>query len=68
MNFVDSVLVRLGDPEARASLFDDDSLAAILAAGHDAELLGLDGPYSPVFDELTIGRSSSPRPRCEAAG
>ncbi|GAB3344931.1 hypothetical protein [Modestobacter lapidis] len=55
MDFVDSVLVRLGDPGARSSLFDDDALAAILAAGHDPELLGIEGPYSAVFDEIAIG-------------
>jgi hypothetical protein len=57
MNFVDFTLVRLAQDETRASVFDQDALAQIVAAGYAAEGATLAGPYSGLFDELQVGVS-----------
>jgi hypothetical protein len=57
MNFVDFALVRLAQEETRASVFDQDSLEQIVAAGYTDDVSGLAGPYSGSFDEFQIGVS-----------
>jgi hypothetical protein len=61
VNFVDFTLVRLATPGARAGLFDDDALAAIVAGSYQDDVSTLSGPFSPVFDDVTIGVSVVPR-------
>jgi hypothetical protein len=51
MDFEDQVLVRLATPSTRAEVFDQDALAAIVAAGYD--LPQIEGPYSADFAGLT---------------
>src|SRR5262249_4201315 len=60
MDFVDSVLVRLADPATRSALFDDASLANLVAAAYDTEAMPVSPPYSAVFDELRLGYSAPP--------
>lgn len=60
MDFVDSVLVRLADPAARPALFDDASLANLVAAAYDTEAMPVSPPYSAVFDDLRLGYSAPP--------
>jgi len=55
MNFVDFALIRLAQKETRASIFDQDSLEQIVAAGYADEVSGLAGPYSGSFDEFLVG-------------
>jgi hypothetical protein len=57
MNFVDSVVVRLAGDATRASLFDDVSLAQLLSAQYDTNVVQVSAPYSPVFDQLELGVS-----------
>ncbi|MEK8105556.1 hypothetical protein NKG94_11145 [Micromonospora sp. M12] len=54
------MLVRLADPETRAALFDDASLAHLVEAAYDTEAMPVAPPYAAVFDELTS--ASPPRP------
>lgn len=61
LDFVDFAVVRLADPTARAGVFDQEVLAQIAAAGYGQDALTLDGPYSAVFDELSVGVSLARR-------
>ncbi|SCE98858.1 hypothetical protein [Micromonospora mirobrigensis] len=60
MDFVDSVLVRLGDPATRSGVLDDAALANLVAAAYDTEAMPVGPPYSAVFDELTVGYATPP--------
>lgn len=60
MDFVDSVLVRLGDPASRGAVFDDAALANLVAAAYDIEAMPVGPPYSAVFDDLTVGFAAPP--------
>lgn len=60
MNYVDRILVTLGDPGSRAGVFDQDALAQIVSAGYDAPEMGVHGPYSPLFDDLALALAASP--------
>ena len=51
MEFEDQVLIRLATPSTRAAVFDQDALAAIVAAGYD--LPQIEGPYAADFADLT---------------
>jgi hypothetical protein len=55
MNFVDFAFVRLAQEATRASVFDQDSLEQIVAAGYGADVTSLAGPYSGLFDEFQMG-------------
>jgi hypothetical protein len=55
VNAEDKVVVALADPATRGELFDELALESIVAAGYDAEALAAEGPYEPVFDQLTLG-------------
>lgn len=55
MQFVDATLVRLADPTTRATLFDQDSLRALLEAGYETDQLAVNGPFNPLFDEFRLG-------------
>lgn len=60
MDFVDSVIVRLGDPASRGAVFDDSSLANLVTAAYDTEAMPMGPPYAAVFDELTVGYAAPP--------
>lgn len=64
MNFADRIAVRLGDPATRAGVLDEPALEAVAAAGYDAALLGIEGPYSAQFEELRLG---NPQPSTTTA-
>ncbi len=55
MQFVDATLVRLADPATRTTLFDQDSLRALLEAGYETDQLAVNGPFNPLFDEFRLG-------------
>lgn len=55
MDFVDKTLLRLASPTTRAALFDETSLAQLLAAAYDVDALNVEGPYTPLFDEFRLG-------------
>jgi hypothetical protein len=55
MNYEDKTLVQLADSATRAAVFDQDSLAQVLSAAYDTELLSVEGPFRPVFDEFRLG-------------
>ena len=57
MDFVDRTILRLADPEVRAGLFDELSLEQIATAAYDTKSLGVEGPYTPVFEKLQLGFS-----------
>ena len=57
MDFIDSALIRLADPTTRPAMFDDSALEHMAGAAYDAAALSLSGPYSPVFDKVTLGLS-----------
>jgi hypothetical protein len=59
VNFVDSTFVRLADPASRPGVFDEAALEQVVAAAYDAEALGAQGPFQPVFDEFRLGVSAS---------
>lgn len=60
MDFIDSTLIRLADPATRAGVFDDAALEHMAQAAYDAEALSIIGPYSAVFDKMTLGVSVAP--------
>ncbi|HEX8067515.1 MAG TPA: hypothetical protein VF520_13435 [Thermoleophilaceae bacterium] len=55
MDWVDQTLVRLADPATRAALFDQASLAHVVAAAYDVGRMPVEGPYEVAFDELRVG-------------
>lgn len=59
MNFSDTTLVRLATPFTRAALFDQTALEQIVATAYDADALSLEGPYSPIFDQIILAISVS---------
>lgn len=61
MKFVDFALTRLADPATRPSLFDDEALRRVLAAGYDTREVQVDAPLTAVFDDLSMGFSVYPR-------
>jgi len=60
MDYTDSILVKLADSAQRGTIFDAASLGQMAAAAYDADAMGLEGPFSAVFDELRLGYSISP--------
>jgi hypothetical protein len=59
VNFVDATFVRLADPASRSGVFDELALEQLVEAAYDAEALGAQGPFQPVFDEFRLGVSAS---------
>ncbi len=57
MNYVDFTLIRMADPATRATLFDEEALEQMAAAGYGEEAAALSGPYQAVFREMEIGLS-----------
>jgi hypothetical protein len=55
VDYVDATLVRLAEPASRGTVFDELALEQILSAAYDTGALPLQGPFSAVFDEFTIG-------------
>jgi hypothetical protein len=55
MDFVDQTIVRLADTAQRAALFDQTALAQIATAAYDSGVMGVTGPYEPLFDEVQLG-------------
>ncbi len=55
MDYEDSTLIRLAEEESRRALFDDAALAQLVDAAYDTTVLGVEGPYEPIFDELGLG-------------
>lgn len=60
MNYADKTLVRLADPATRAALFDQTSLGQILTAAYDVSAMPVQGPFTAVFDELSVGVTAPP--------
>src|SRR5438128_396363 len=54
MDFVDLTLVKLADPTTRTAVFDDLSLQQLVATAYDAEAMGVQGPFQPLFDEFDL--------------
>ncbi|AIE86488.1 hypothetical protein [Fimbriimonas ginsengisoli] len=59
MNFVDATLIRIADPATRAAVFDQAALEQMAQAAYDADALALQGPYTAIFDQVTLGMSIS---------
>jgi len=55
VNFVDTTLLRLSDPQSRAQVFDDASLQQIASAAYDSDTMSIQGPFQPVFDDFRLG-------------
>lgn len=62
MDFVDQMILSLADITARATLFDQGALAAIVGSGYDASSISTTGPYSATFDEVDLGPDLSAAP------
>jgi hypothetical protein len=60
MDFIDSTLIRLADSTTRAGVFDDAALEHMANAAYDATALSITGPYTAVFDKMTLGSSVAP--------
>ncbi|MGB3439086.1 MAG: hypothetical protein WBA97_10080 [Actinophytocola sp.] len=60
MDFVDGVLVRLADPASRGALFDAASTAHLVEAAYDTDVMVVEPPFIPVFDDLRIGYAAPP--------
>jgi hypothetical protein len=60
VNFVDATFVRLADPASRAGVFDDDALEQLVQAAYDADAIGAEGPFQPLFDEFHLGPPARP--------
>jgi hypothetical protein len=60
VEFVDAVLVRLGDPAERAAVFDQVALANLVEAAYDTEAMPVGPPFAAVFDDLTLGFAATP--------
>jgi hypothetical protein len=60
VDFIDAALIRLADPSSRANVFDEAALEHMAQAAYDAGALAISGPYSAVFDKLTLGLSAAP--------
>src|SRR5436853_7941637 len=54
MIFVDASLVKLADPATRVAIFDDVSLGQLVATAYDADAMGVQGPYQPLFDRFDL--------------
>jgi hypothetical protein len=57
VNFVDATFVRLADPASRAGVFDEVALEQLVRAAYDADSLGVEGPFQPLFEEFRLGPS-----------
>jgi hypothetical protein len=55
VNFVDVTLLQLADPVRRGALFDGEALEAIATAAYGEDTASLEGPFQPIFEELTLG-------------
>lgn len=66
MDYVDYTVVRLADESTRSALFDQLALEQLAAAAYDAESVALGGPYTAVFDEVSVGLSLPRRGSAEA--
>jgi hypothetical protein len=53
VDFVDASIIRLARDESRAALFDDVSLAQLLAAAYDPTATA-DPPFAAVFDRIQV--------------
>jgi hypothetical protein len=60
MDFVDQTIVRLADPAQRAALFDQTALEQITMAAYDGGVMGVNGPYTALFDQLQLGVGGAP--------
>jgi hypothetical protein len=55
MTYEDRMLVRLADPASRAGVFDAAGLEQLLSAAYDTDAMAIEGPFTPVFDEFSVG-------------
>jgi len=55
MNYEDGILIRLADQATRSPLFDDLALGQLLAATYNTDILTVEGPYQPIFQEFRLG-------------
>ena len=61
MDFVDATILRLADESLRNAVFDTESLSQLLSASHDVAGIGVEAPFSIVFDELSFLRDDESR-------
>jgi hypothetical protein len=60
VNFADAVFIRLANPASRVGVFDDMALEQIVSAAYDTDVMSVDGPFVPVFDEFRLGPYAQP--------
>jgi hypothetical protein len=66
LDYVDYTLVRLADEASRAALFNQAALEQLALAAYDADAMLIGGPYTAVFDDVSIGLSLPRRGTAEA--
>jgi hypothetical protein len=67
VNYIDFTLIRLADALLRASLFDGDALEAMASAAYGQDAAALEGPFQPLFHDVTIGVSIPQRATVDAS-
>jgi hypothetical protein len=55
MRYEDATLIRLADLASRSVLFDDSALEQLVSAAYKTDLLTVEGPYQPIFEEFRLG-------------
>lgn len=54
MDYVDRTILALAVPATRAGVFDQMSLEQLISAAYDSQSLGLTGPFTAQFEELSL--------------
>ena len=57
MNYVDKTLISLADPTTRLGIFDDMALEQLVSAAYDTNIMNIQGPFQPLFDDFRLGVS-----------
>jgi hypothetical protein len=60
VDFTDSTLIRIAGAATRSAVFDQEALGQMVAAAYDTSALVVSGPYSAVFDSVSLGTSVAP--------
>jgi len=55
LDFVDASIVSLADPTNRGTFFSSNDLEKIAGVAFDTVGMGLGGPFSAIFDDITFG-------------